>query len=138
MLENCILLGTLGFHSIEDIKRKQITVMVTLCSAIAGLLCHMVYHNHSIYNILGGILVGGMIFLFSFLSQGKIGQGDGMILMLTGLYLGVEENLSLMFLSFLLAAVWAVIAVLFLHYGKRDKIPFVPFLFLAYLVILFI
>ena len=113
MLEHYLLLGTLGFHSLEDIKSRQITVMVTLGSALAGL-----------------------ILLFSVLSKGKIGQGDGIVFMLTGLYLGVEKNLALMLLSFVLAGCWAFLLIIFLHRDKKEKIPFIPFLFLAYLLIL--
>lgn len=137
MLENYILLGTLGFHSIEDIRRKQITLMITLFSAILGLVCHMVYHNQSIYSMLGGVASGILILTFGILSGGKIGMGDGVILMLTGLYLGAEKNMALMMISFIFAAIWAGIAVIVLHHDRKDKIPFIPFLFLAYLVILF-
>lgn len=138
MLEHYLLLGTLGFHSLEDIKRKQITTMVTLGSAMACLICHMVYQNHSIYNMLGGMAFGGMILLFSVLSRGKIGPGDGIVFMLTGLYLGAEENLALMMLSLLFAAGWSFIAIFVFRRSKKEKIPFIPFLFLAYLVILII
>lgn len=136
MLEHYLLLGTLGFHSLEDIKSRQITVMVTLGSALAGLICHLVYQSHSIYSMLGGMVFGGLILLFSVLSKGKIGQGDGIVFMLTGLYLGVEKNLALMLLSFVLAGCWAFLLIIFLHRDKKEKIPFIPFLFLAYLLIL--
>lgn len=136
MLEHYLLLGTLGFHSLEDIKSKQITLMVTLGSALAGLVCHLIYQSHSIYSMLGGMVFGGLILLFSVLSKGKIGQGDGIIFMLTGLYLGVEKNIALMLLSFVLAGCWAFMAILFWHRDKKEKIPFIPFLFVAYLLIL--
>ncbi|MCM1257933.1 MAG: prepilin peptidase [Roseburia sp.] len=136
MLEHYLLLGTLGFHSLEDIKSKEITLMVTLGSAMAGLICHIVYQSQSIYSMLGGMVFGGLILLFAILSRGKIGPGDGMVFMLTGLYLGVEENLALMLLSFFLAGCWAFIAIFFLHRDKKEKMPFIPFLFLAYVLIL--
>ncbi|MCI8875518.1 MAG: hypothetical protein HFI77_05585 [Lachnospiraceae bacterium] len=138
MLEQYLLLGTLGFHCLEDIKRKQITLMVTLGSAMACLICHIIFQNRSIYNMLGGMLFGGMILLFCILSRGKMGPGDGIVFMLTGLYLGAEENLALMLLSFFFAAGWSFIAICFFHRNKKEKIPFIPFLFLAYLVILII
>lgn len=136
MLEHYLLLGTLGFHSVEDIRTKQITVTVTLISAIIGLICHIVYRNNSIYSVLGGIAMGALVLVFSLLSGGKIGPGDGVILMLTGLYLGAEKNLGLIVVSLFLAAVWALISVTLFHYGRKDKIPFVPFLFLAYFIMM--
>lgn len=136
MLEHYLLLGTLGFHTLEDIKSKEITLMVTLGSAIAGLICHLMYRSQSIYSMLGGMVFGGVVFLFSLASGGKIGPGDGIVFMLTGLYLGVEKNLALMLIAFMLAGFWGLIAILVLHRDKKEKIPFIPFLFLAYLLIL--
>ena len=88
--------------------------------------------------MLGGMLIGGMILDFCILSRGKMGPGDGIVFMLTGLYLGAEENLALMLLSFFFAAGWSFIAICFFHRNKKEKIPFLPFLVLAYLVILII
>ena len=110
--------------------------MVTLGSAIAGLICHLMYRSQSIYSMLGGMVFGGVVFLFSLASGGKIGPGDGIVFMLTGLYLGVEKNLALMLIAFMLAGFWGLIAILVLHRDKKEKIPFIPFLFLAYLLIL--
>ena len=41
MIQSCVLLGTLGVHSIEDIREKKITVMVTLLSGIIGISLHV-------------------------------------------------------------------------------------------------
>ena len=82
--------------------------------------------------MLGGMLFGGMILLFCILSRGKMGPGDGIVFMLTGLYLGAEENLALMLLSFFFAAGWSFIAICFFHRNKKEKIPFIPFLLPIY------
>lgn len=138
MIQSCVLLGTLGIHSIEDIRKKKITITITLFSAILGVVLHLCFQNQSIYSMLAGMLSGGVIVGISRITGGMIGMGDGMVFMLTGLYLGVEKNLSLMFLSFALAGVWALISMILFHKKKNDRIPFVPFLFISYVILILI
>ena len=59
-------------------------------------------------------------------------MGDGAVFMLTGLYLGWKENLLLMFLSFSMAGVFGLALLLAKRIRADDRLPFVPFLFLAY------
>lgn len=138
MIQSCVLLGTLGIHSIEDIRKKKITITITLFSAILGVVLHLCFQNQSIYSMLAGMLSGGVIVGISRITGGMIGMGDGMVFMLTGLYLGVEKNLGLMFLSFALAGVWALISMILFHKKKNDRIPFVPFLFISYVILILI
>lgn len=132
MIQSYVLLGTLGVHSIEDIRQKKITVTITLFSGILGILMHLVFQNQSIFTMLTGVFSGSLILLFSYLSKGKIGMGDGIVLMLTGLYLGLKENILLMLISFLAAGAWGLFLVTVRHTKKSERIPFVPFLFLGY------
>ncbi|MBO5373514.1 MAG: prepilin peptidase [Lachnospiraceae bacterium] len=135
MIESYVLLGTLGVHSIEDIKRKKITVSITLFSAILCILLHLLFRNESIYSMLAGMLSGTVIVLLSKLSKGRISMGDGVVLMLTGLYLGFWENLCLMFLAFSLASIWGIYQLLVRHKSKDERMAFVPFLFVGYVLL---
>ncbi len=135
MIEMYVLLGTLGVHSIEDVKRKEITISVTLFSAILGILLHLFYQDESIYSMLAGMFSGILIVFLSIISKGKIGMGDGVVFMLTGLYLGLWKNLLLMLLSFCLAAIWALCVIICKPKHRQEKMPFMPFLFIGYIVL---
>lgn len=132
MIQAYVLLGTLGLHSLEDIRRKKITVKLTLLSGIAGILLHMLFQNQSIFEMLAGAVPGVFVLVASYLSKSKIGMGDGIVFMLTGLYLGLVENLRLMFVSFFLASLWGLYLLIIKRCEKSKRIPFVPFLFLGY------
>lgn len=138
MVQSYVLLGTLGVHSLEDIREQKITVTVTLFSGILGVLLHLLFQNRSIYEMLLGVIPGIGVLALSCLAKGQIGIGDGMIFMLTGLYLGFWDNLLLMFLSFTLAGIWGLFLILARRCKRTDRMPFVPFLFFGYsLMILF-
>lgn len=129
MIEACILLGTLGVHSIEDYKEKQITVTITLFSAIFGILLHLMFHQRSLYEMLAGVLSGAAVLALGFLTGWKIGPGDGIVFMLTGLYLGAAGNLALMMLSFSMAGIFGIFLLAVKKCGRNERIPLVPFLF---------
>lgn len=136
MIQSYILLGTLGVHSIEDIREKKITVPITLFSAVLGIVLHLIYQRESIFAMLAGILPGIFILGLSRMTRGQIGMGDGMVFMLTGLYLGLVENLLLMCISFFLAGIWGLFRLVVCHCSKNERMPFLPFLFFGYLLMM--
>lgn len=136
MIQEYVLLGTLGLHSLEDIKQKKITVGLTLLSGIAGILLHLLFQNRSIFEMLAGMVPGVFVLAASHMTKSRIGTGDGIVFMLTGLYLGLTENLRLMFVSFFLAGMWGLYLLIIKRCEKTKRIPFVPFLFLGYCLIM--
>ncbi len=83
-------------------------------------------------------MVGLMVYLFSVLTKEKIGKGDALVVMVTGLYLGFQNTLLLVWLSTILAAVIGSIIIRKNNVNTDFEIPFVPFLLMGYLIIYFI
>ena len=133
-MEALSLLGLLGICSIEDVQKKQIHTIFALLVGILGMIYHIFNQRISIQNLLGGSLVGLLFLLISILSKERLGKGDAILFIVTGIYLGFWENLQLIFYAFLLAGLYAMI--LFVTGKKRcaDTFPFVPFLLTAYIV----
>lgn len=136
MIQAYVLLGTLGLHSFEDIRQKKITVGLTLFSGIAGILLHLLYQNQSIFEMIAGMVSGALVLAAGQMTNSKIGAGDGIVFMLTGLYLGLTDNLRLMFISFFLAGIWGLYLLTVKRCEKTRRIPFVPFMFLGYCLIM--
>ena len=133
MVQSYLLLGVLGVHSIEDIRQKKITAAVTFVFSVIGIVLQVWNGNHSMVQTLSGMALGVCIMGCSYLTKGKIGIGDGMILVMTGSYLGIVDNLCLLCISFFLAGILGIL-LLVLGFDKQTKIPFVPFLFLGELL----
>ena len=90
----------------------------------------------SIYSILSGILIGLAMMLASLATRGMVGMGDGILLTVTGVYLGGIGNLELLFMGLLLAACWSLVLIVGKKKKGKDQIAFVPFLLASYLTML--
>lgn len=136
MLESCILLGMLGIESIQDIRSRKLKVLWICGFGICGVICHMLFQRGEYKSLLGGIAIGAAMIAVSIFSRGKVGLGDGMVLFVTGIFLGFRKNLMLFAASQLLTACYAMFLLLFRKKGKDYEIPFIPFLLVSYVGLL--
>ena len=95
-MQKYIVLGLLGLCSWEDMKGKKLTVIYILLFGIGGMMLHLFSPVCSIYSILSGILIGLAMMLASLATRGMVGMGDGILLTVTGVYLGGIGNLELL------------------------------------------
>ncbi len=136
-MEMASLLGMLGICSVTDIRKREVGVVVVCLSGILGVVYHIMYRRISVYDMLGGLLIGVFVYLIALLTREKIGKGDAIVCMVTGIYLGFWNNLLLLWLSSLLAGLAGIVAMLVFRKKKTDTLPFVPFLSAAGLVVVF-
>lgn len=130
------LLGMLGICSYEDIKTRKIGVVAVLLFAIFGVINRMLLGSPAINEMIGGMSLGGILFLMGNLFKGCMGNGDALMVMVTGIYLGFWNNLLLLWIASLFAGVIGIGLILM---GKKNReIPFAPFLLVAYLILLVI
>lgn len=129
------------WNSVQDIKRRTLsniglligTVVIVLLFVANGLCSGtaagiMLLQDDVPWQNLWGVLPGAGILALSLMLKGSIGKGDGYLLCISGLALGLKQNLSILFYALFLAGGTAAV-LLGLGKVKRDtKLPFVPFL----------
>lgn len=135
-MQNYILLGLLVPCAAEDIRKKEVNVIYILLLGIVGVIVHLIAPNCSMSSILLGILPGIAMMAVSFFSKGGIGMGDGILLVVTGVYLGGINNLCLLLTALLMSAVWALGMLVLKRKTRKERVAFVPFLLAAYAVML--
>lgn len=133
MWSQAVVMGMLTLCTAQDIRKKQIRLNPLLFLGILGILLHMLWRIHSIENLLLGMSVGIVLLVVSILTGGKIGAGDAVLLIVTGIYLGLEQNLELFFCGLLMCSVCSLALFVFRKKSRKDSIPFVPFLLAAYM-----
>ena len=96
----------------------------------------MLWQMQTIENVLFGMGVGGALLLLSVLTRGKIGIGDGVLLVVTGIYRGLEQNLELLICSLFICAVYALCLLVLRKRSRKDTVAFVPFVLISYVCML--
>ena len=135
-METVTLLGLLGICTIEDIREKQLHMIILSFFGIFGICIHMFRSHLSMAELLGGIAVGALLLVVSFLTGGRIGEGDGFLVMVTGIYLGFWQNLIVLWGAALLAGIFGIVFYLLVKRDRNMEIPFTPFYLLAYVITL--
>lgn len=120
-------------NAILDWKRQEISLWSLAAFGGLGLLLNVWMSYQSIWDIAGGISVGIFLLVVAFLTKEAVGFGDGLLLCVTGIYVGFWENLSLLVAGLLLCAILAICCLLFRKRQLTDRFPLVPFLFLAWI-----
>lgn len=127
------VLGLLGICAWEDFRKKQLHVVTILGFAIFGILLHLCLQKLTLQDMAGGMAIGGLLFGVSVLSGEKIGKGDALLVLVTGIYLGFWDNLKVLWGGTLLAAVAAFFLVFVKKKGRDYRMPFVPCLLVSYI-----
>lgn len=132
-----ILITVLLVCAVQDIRKKKILLWVIIAGAVLVSICLPFGIDFDILNCIAGVSVGAVVIIISLATAGKIGMGDALLLCLTGLALGFWSNLELFAIALLISAVVSI-SLLILHRADRKKsIPFVPFMLISYLFLIF-
>ncbi|MFQ5647419.1 MAG: prepilin peptidase [bacterium] len=82
-------------------------------------------------SLIGFGVGGGLFYLIALLSRGGMGGGDIKLIALIGILVGWQGVLLTIMLASSMGALAGVWAILFLKKGRKDQIPFGPFLSLG-------
>lgn len=133
VLGSITLLGILTVAAYRDWKEQSICLYVPMVAGIMGVLLHVFCQEHSLADILMGAGVGLVMLFVAWLGKESIGMGDGAMLMVSGVFLGFWRNIELLLTAFFLAAIAALFLLVVKRKGKGYRMPFLPFLLVAYL-----
>lgn len=121
-----ILILTAAF----DAEFSVIPDYIVIITALLGGLFILTFSITPLNAVLGAIVGGGLLFLLA-LIPGAIGGGDVKFMFAVGLFLGVKKVLTALLLAFILAAAFSMFLLILKRKGRKDYIPFGPFLALG-------
>lgn len=136
MFQSVVLVSLLGICSWEDIKKREVTLSLICIYGIFGMLLHLFLDKIAIFDILGGMAIGIILLLIGKLFHQCVGYGDGFIILVSGIYLGMNKNIELLFYSVILSGIFSLILLCIFRKKKDYEIPFIPFVFLGYIGVL--
>lgn len=136
IIQKILLLICLFACAWIDYRQKKVYLWMLILFGGVGVVLQFLLRNISIAELAGGVCIGIACLFLSWLTKENIGFGDGAILMMTGVYLGFSENMMLFMTSLTLVGVTALILVVLKKKKGGDRMPWIPFIFVAYVSLL--
>ena len=119
------------FSSFLDIRKRKISIPVTLMFGLAGVV-YSVRTGRTMTDYLIPLGIGILILGGSVLTRGQVGMGDGWMLLALGCMLRMECYIQMACIGMLLAAAYSGVLMLVFRKNRKTEIPLVPFLLLGY------
>lgn len=107
-VNNIIFLLLLGRIAAEDLKHRRIPNSLVICLLLWGIYSSGMPGEWN-SSVKGALLAGGSMLIFYIVFRRGIGAGDVKLLTVVGFYVGCEKIWELLFLIFLMAAVWGIL-----------------------------
>lgn len=130
------LLAFLGIGAFSDMRRQTIPIWLIIAGAAAGGIVKIFEHDADVIAILLSVIPGAFLLLFAFLTKEKIGYGDGWMIMVTGVFLGLLNNLILLVFALVIFTVYQLAMILAKKATKKSRAPFVPFILISFITFL--
>ena len=130
----CAELLFLAELSAEDVREKKVSVYKVLVFTVLALIYRAFTNQLFWMEMIINLVPGGMMILLAILTKEGIGYGDGMTVMVLGLWTNVWFTTGVLCVAILLSGIFGSICLVV---TKRGVIPFVPFLLVGLEVMLF-
>ncbi len=127
----CLII-ILGVICVFDIKRKKIPVYMLIVLAAAGIISNFTVGEFDIEKRIIAMLPGMILLIVSMITKQQIGYGDSLIILIMGLYIDIDDILSIVLSSFLLSSIAAIILMTVFKKKKNFEMAFSPFLLIGY------
>lgn len=137
-LKYTVLISLLIVITFIDLKTQEIPDGLILFGLISGLLFNLYdIKAHMVLGILGFVLGGGVFLLIAMLTGGAMGGGDIKLMAVLGLFFGWKYIILITLISFVIGAAVSLILIATKLKGRKDFIPFGPFIAAAALIAIF-
>ncbi len=137
-----LLFISLGVVALYDYKHSYVPILYL---AIFLVLSFAMLAMHYLYAPTSAVLLGPLVVALPFLSvwiitKGRgLGLGDVLLYAGVGAFFGIEQGLAVLLVSVWIGAIVGAYVYIksFKHHTKSKAMPFVPFIVVAFLVVLF-
>lgn len=123
----------LGLCTVTDCLYRKIWLPALLLAVPVILFCIVGAEKRIVSHVACGILFGAVFIGMSTLSRRQIEKGDGVLVGVMGLALGIWKGMAFLYLSFFYAFLAAVFLVVVQKKKKTYRMPFAPFALVGYL-----
>ena len=135
-ISHAICTGILVCLSVEDVRKRKIPLVILTVGGCMAFLYQLMWGTEDIWEIAAGVGIGVCFLVVGWLTGEKIGYGDGIVIMVLGIYLGIWKLLEVLAGAFFLLAVAGMICLAGMRFSRKQTLPFCPFLTAGYVICL--
>lgn len=135
MAVHLLLTAVMIFSAAVDIKKREIPIWVFLLLGSIALTGSMICEGHGLYQVAAGSVPGIVLLAMAKITDQSIGYGDGIVLAEIGCLTGAGRSMIILAGALALAGIFSLGMLTVKKVDKRYKIPFIPFLTVAYVAV---
>jgi leader peptidase (prepilin peptidase)/N-methyltransferase len=124
--------------SVMDVMFKRIPLLIVVGLIITALLSGLVLEPINGVLMATGAVVGLAFLVISKVTEEKIGYGDSLLILALGIFLGFWKVMIVALVAFFGSALFAIIMVICRKKSRKASFPFVPFIALSYILVVFV
>lgn len=132
-IEEMIVLAGLVVNGILDLRKREVSLPVVGVMTASGLICRLFSNHLEPGELVVGLLPGILALMVAVVGGGCIGYGDVWLMLGMGPVLGGAVMLQVCMTALFLTGLCGLILIVCFHRGRKDELPFVPFLLAAQL-----
>lgn len=130
------VITNLLINTITDIRSKRVSILACILLTVVGIVGRILDGNMEPISLLTGVIPGLIMILISIISKGRLGLGDGIIVICMGLLMGVTLVIETLIIALFLVLIVSVVLLARKKVAFNSSLPFVPFLFVAFCILL--
>lgn len=111
-----------------DIKSREIPVWIIILFGISAAAYIGICGQIQLVSIAYSLIPGASLLALSLCTKESIGYGDGWIVLILGIFTGVETCLLIVTAALIFSALSAAVLLMLKKVNGKSRIPFLPFL----------
>lgn len=128
-----LLFVFLGICAVYDGIQREIPLVVVWLGMIVAIVLHIqgLGGNQTWLAAALSAVPGAMFWILSCITGEKVGYGDGWVLIMIGLFLGLWKCFLILMIGLILSSLMFLILLAVRRVSRNYQIPFVPFMLLG-------
>ena len=131
-----ILLLYLCAAAVLDVRTKELPLLFLAAGGACAIAMQLLSGELTVLQMLCGAIPGLGLLLAARITRQAVGYGDGALLLIPGLFLGLLPTVLLLLCALLIAAGTGIFLMAVKRWKKKQELPFVPFLYAGYILVL--
>ena len=126
----------LAIGTFFDIRERELPILFFAIFGSLAVIGSYFSKDRNVENVFMGICVGSLFLIIGWLTKEAIGYGDGVGLIILGIFEGWPGMIPVVVGAFLLLGIYGIWRLLGCGDSRFDEMPFYPFLLISFIEVM--